>query len=48
MQAQIEKIGNGVWQVRFGKPEAFTPNRFREKQPSLFDWERLEQEATDR
>ena len=39
MQVKIEKLGNGVWRIRFGAPEAFTPNAFREKDPA---WEFLE------
>ena len=33
---EIAEIGRGVWRVRFGQPERFTPNAIRERQP---DWD---------
>ena len=40
MQARIDLLGSGVWRLRFGTPEAFTPHAVREKEPA---WEGLEQ-----
>lgn len=28
---QVEEVASGVWRIRFGQPESFTPGRFREK-----------------
>ena len=33
--AAIETVAPGVWRLRFGVPEAFTPERFRERPPAL-------------
>lgn len=35
-QPAITEMGRGVWRVRFGQPEPFTPHTVRERQP---DWE---------
>ncbi len=37
----VEEIANGVWRVRFGQPEAFTPNQFREKDISQESFKNL-------
>lgn len=37
----MEKIGNGVWKLRFGQPEAFTPVSLRETAPAAEALERL-------
>jgi alpha-D-xyloside xylohydrolase len=38
MDPQIDLLGHGVWRVRFGTPEAFTPHAVRERAPA---WEAL-------
>ncbi|MBT4496494.1 MAG: glycoside hydrolase, partial [Gemmatimonadetes bacterium] len=43
MEAQIAALGNGVWRIRFGTPERFTPNALRERQPAWEFIERLPQ-----
>ncbi|HPO14681.1 MAG TPA: glycoside hydrolase family 31 protein [Candidatus Hydrogenedentes bacterium] len=40
----VSELGNGVWQIRFGTPEAFTPNVFRECEPR---WEALDRLPKD-
>lgn len=37
----VSEIGTGIWRVRFGEPERFTPNSAREKQPDLAGVARL-------
>ncbi len=29
---QVEQVASGVWRIRFGQPETYTPNQFREKE----------------
>lgn len=38
---QTTQIGGGVWRVRFGEPERFTPEAFRERPPMLEALEHL-------
>lgn len=39
----ISQIGNGVWRLRFGAPEKFSPERFRIEEARLKDLEMLEE-----
>ena len=39
MGSHIEQLGCGVWRLRFGTPEAFTPHAMREKAPA---WDALQ------
>ena len=39
MTPQTEQIGRGVWRLRFGSPERFTPHAMREKAPA---WDALQ------
>jgi len=45
MQRETVELANGVWRIRFGEPEAFTPNAFREREPRVDAIERLPADA---
>ena len=33
LKPQTTQVAPGIWRLRFGEPEAFTPERFRHKPP---------------
>ena len=42
----VTEVGAGVWRLRFGEPEAFTPDRFREREADTAALARLPEPGT--
>ena len=43
---EVTQVGAGVWRLRFGTPEAFTPDRFRERDVDMQGLEQLPEPGT--